>query len=59
MVDTFFVFTNQDIQQLSAILMESKLIVKGEQLTGKQLSELFNWIQSKGKLIPAKEQPKK
>jgi hypothetical protein len=59
MVDTFFVFTNQDIQQLSAILMESKLIVKGEQLTGKQLSELFNWIQSKGKLIPNKEQPKK
>ena len=56
-LDTAFVFTVQEITYLQNILLESRVIVNGQQLTGKELTALMQWIQSKGRVF-RKEQPK-
>jgi hypothetical protein len=57
-LDTAFIFSVQDIETIKGILMESKVIVSGQGLSGKELQQLFAWIDSKGKVF-RKEQPKK
>jgi hypothetical protein len=54
--DTAFVFSVKEIESIKSILMESKVIVNGNQLTGKELQQLFGWIDSKGKVFK-KEKP--
>lgn len=56
-LDTVFVFSVKDVESLKNILMESRVIISGNQLTGKELQQLFQWIDSKGKVFK-KEQPK-
>jgi hypothetical protein len=56
--DTAFIFSMKDVEVIKSILMESNININGKPATGKELQQIFQWIDSRGQLFK-KEQPKK
>lgn len=56
--DTVYVFSAKDMEALKNIFMESKVIMNGQQLSGKEINQLFAWLDSKIAVFK-REQPKK